>query len=98
MNDVFYVYILRSSANPEKVYVGFTNDLERRIREHNSGSQIYTRRYAPWALETYLTFSDRATATAFEKYLKSQSGRAFLHKRLLNRSISTDEGKSEARP
>ncbi len=77
------VYILRSVEHPDKVYVGYTTDLKRRFAEHNDGSQIYTRRYAPWQMVTYLVFTDRETARTFEKYLKSQSGRSFLHRRLI---------------
>jgi hypothetical protein len=36
----------------------------------------------PWELITYLAFKDKSTAQAFEKYLKSHSGKAFTNKRL----------------
>ncbi len=83
MYEKDYVYLLRSVNNPEKVYVGFTTDIDRRLNEHNSGSQIYSRRYAPWELLTYITFNERSLATSFEKYLKTSSGKAFLKKRLI---------------
>ena len=35
-----HVYILRSVDNPDKLYVGYTQDIDRRLQEHNSGSQI----------------------------------------------------------
>ncbi|HBC88343.1 MAG TPA: excinuclease ABC subunit C [Lentisphaeria bacterium] len=85
MNEKYYVYILRSVKSPDKVYVGCTENLSRRIQEHNSESQIYTKRYAPWELETYTVFSDSATAFNFEKYLKSSSGKAFISKHLLKK-------------
>ncbi len=78
-----YVYILRSIEHPDKVYVGYTNNIERRLNEHNSKTQIYSRRYAPWRLLTYVTFSDKPTAARFEKYLKTPSGKAFISKHLV---------------
>ena len=83
MNEIYYVYILRSINSPEKVYVGYTNNLNRRLKEHNAGSQTYSKRYAPWELITYTGFSKRETATKFEKHLKTPSGKAFLRKHLI---------------
>jgi putative endonuclease len=42
----------------------------------------HTSKYGPWRIKTYIAFSDEAQAVAFEKYLKSASGRAFAKKRL----------------
>jgi predicted GIY-YIG superfamily endonuclease len=42
----------------------------------------HTSKYKPWRVKTYLSFSDESRAIAFEKYLKSPSGRAFAAKRL----------------
>ncbi len=83
MKKEYFVYILRSLDFPDKFYVGYTNDVRRRLEEHNSGSQIYSRRYAPWQIVTYITFTDCQIARRFEKYLKTPSGKAFLGKRLV---------------
>jgi len=77
---MYYVYILTSESMPGKTYVGMTNNPDRRLEEHNSGSQIYTRRYAPWKKLSTVSFPSRQKAAAFEKYLKSPSGKAFLVK------------------
>ena len=77
-----YVYILRSLQDPERYYVGVTSDLRSRIKKHNAGDVSHTSKYAPWELKTYIAFSDEKEAFAFEKYLKSPSGRAFTKKRL----------------
>lgn len=77
-----YVYILRSKDDPERHYVGVTLDLRSRLRRHNAGEVTHTAKYAPWAIKTCIAFSDEARAIAFEKYLKSPSGRAFSKKRL----------------
>ncbi|MGH6927663.1 MAG: GIY-YIG nuclease family protein, partial [Dongiaceae bacterium] len=77
-----YVYILQSVALPERYYVGITSDLHARLRKHNAGEVSHTSKYGPWAIKTYIAFSDERQAFAFEKYLKSASGRAFAKKRL----------------
>jgi predicted GIY-YIG superfamily endonuclease len=77
-----YVYILQSIKFPEKFYVGSTNDLKRRIDEHNQGKTIHSDKYAPWKLKTGLVFADEQKAVEFERYLKTSSGRAFAKKRL----------------
>ena len=68
--------------SPEHFYFGVTNDLRERVRKHNAGEVTHTAKYAPWAIKTYIAFSDEQQAFAFEKYLKSASGRAFAKKRL----------------
>ncbi len=77
-----YVYILQSVQSLERYYVGVTADLRARLRRHNAGEVTHTSKYAPWAVKTYVAFSDEKQAHAFEKYLKSPSGRAFAKKRL----------------
>jgi predicted GIY-YIG superfamily endonuclease len=77
-----YVYILRSIAFPDRYYVGVTADVSARLAKHNAGDVAHTSKYVPWQLKTYVAFSDKAQAYAFETYLKSGSGRAFAKKRL----------------
>ncbi len=77
-----YVYILRSIEIPQRYYVGFTRDLRSRLQKHNAGEVPHTSKYAPWEIKTYVAFSDETQAIAFERYLKSPSGRAFTKKRL----------------
>ena len=78
---ITYVYLLRS-ADGLHFYVGCTSDLRGRLAKHNAGEVPHTRKHAPWQLKTYLAFSDKAQAWAFEAYLKSASGRALAKKRL----------------
>jgi putative endonuclease len=77
-----YVYILRSLQHLDRYYVGVTGDLRARLTKHNAGEVPHTSKYAPWVIKTYIAFSDEKKAFAFEKYLKSASGRAFAKKRL----------------
>ena len=77
-----YVYILQSLQHLDRYYVGVTAHLRARLTKHNAGEVSHTSKYAPWAIKTYIAFSDEKQAFAFEKYLKSASGRAFAKKRL----------------
>ena len=79
---MWYVYLLRSEDADSQRYVGMTGDLRRRLAEHNAGKSAHTSKFAPWRIETYLAFSDKNKAAAFERYLKSGSGHAFANKRL----------------
>jgi predicted GIY-YIG superfamily endonuclease len=78
---MIYVYILQSQVEPERYYVGITEDLRARLRVHNSGNVSHTSKYKPWGVNTYIGFTDKDRAFSFEKYLKSRSGRAFAKKR-----------------
>jgi putative endonuclease len=71
------------STKPGKLYLGWTADLRRRLQEHNWGMSPHTAEYRPWEVAWYAGFLSEEAARAFERYLKSGSGRAFLRKRLL---------------
>lgn len=73
----YFVYILKSLV-ANKSYVGMTNDLTRRLDEHNSGKHFYTKRYCPWVMIYSEEYDSLKGARAREKYLKSASGRKFL--------------------
>ena len=79
-----YVYILQSLSFSDKHYVGCTNNVVERLKRHNaSQSESQSRHssmYGPWKVVVQIGFEDRAKAFAFEKYLKSGSGRAFAKK------------------
>lgn len=77
-----YVYILQSTSDPERHYVGLTSDLRSRVARHNGGQVTPTSKHTPWTVKTYLGFDNEAQAVAFEAYLKTASGRAFAKKRL----------------
>ena len=76
-----FVYVLES-ANQQHWYFGVTDDIERRLAEHNAGKSIHTNKFKPWSLRLYVSFRNRIQAEDFEKYLKSHSGRAFMKKHL----------------
>jgi len=83
MQAFFYVYILVSEANETIHYTGVTRDLEPRKRsglEHNQGKCLYTAQHRPWRIEAAVAFRSEGKARAFEKYLKSGSGREFARR------------------
>jgi predicted GIY-YIG superfamily endonuclease len=77
-----YVYILQSIADQDHYYVGLTTDLRDRLQRHNAREVSHTSKHAPWRVKTYVGFADEMQASAFERYLKTASGRAFAKKRL----------------
>jgi putative endonuclease len=77
-----YVYILQSIPYPDRYYVGVTQDLASRLKKHNAGQVPHTSKFMPWQIKTAVALRDKSQAVAFEKYLKSPSGRAFAKKRL----------------
>jgi len=79
---MWYVYLLESESTLGQRYVGLTSEPKQRLADHNSGKSAHTSKYMPWKLVTYVAFSDRQKAEAFERYLKSGSGHAFARKRL----------------
>jgi predicted GIY-YIG superfamily endonuclease len=80
---MFYVYILQSIHYPHQTYIGRTTDLNRRLVDHNTGTTSHTARYRPWRFRLHVGFENEDKAYAFERYLKTASGRAFANKRLL---------------
>jgi putative endonuclease len=80
MARFFYVYILVSETDPSIHYTGVTRDLSARLQDHNRGGSSNTAKYRPWKLETTIAFRSEAKARAFEKYLKTGSGREFARR------------------
>jgi predicted GIY-YIG superfamily endonuclease len=72
-----YVYFLQSISGPDKRYVGITTDLNKRLKEHNTGKSSHTTKFKPWKVVVAIRFADDLKAETFEKYLKSGSGHAF---------------------
>ena len=81
MDFPYTVYILLCADGHK--YVGCTNDLDERLRRHQAGAVHYTSDKLPVQCIASFGFLDKYKAFAFEKYLKSASGRAFMSKRLI---------------
>ena len=80
---MYHVHLLRSESYPRQPYVGLTSSLKERIKEHNEGRSPHTAKFRIWILLAYFAFTEEKTAIAFEKYLKSGSGRAFMRRHFL---------------
>jgi predicted GIY-YIG superfamily endonuclease len=78
-----YVYIIQSISFPKQLYTGFSENINDRLSEHNSGKSVHTNKFKPWKMIYYCTFEDKKKTLDFEKYLKSASGIAFRNKRLI---------------
>ena len=72
-----FVYVLESVVTPGRHYVGLTANVSKRLDAHNAGMSPYSARFRPWRLRVAIEFSEESGAVAFEKHLKSPSGRAF---------------------
>ena len=76
-----YVYTLLSDKDG-KLYTGSTNDLKRRLREHESGNVSSTKSRRPLRLIYYEACINQEDARKREKYLKSGMGNKSLRNRL----------------
>jgi putative endonuclease len=72
-----YAYRLRSVDFPERRCTGSTQDLRERLATHNRGEVPSAAPHRPWRIEVAVAFRDREKSLAFERYLKSHSGRSF---------------------
>ena len=78
---MFYTYVLISESD-NKHYIGFTEDLAKRIEEHNNGLVDSTKNRRPLRLVYFEACLDRSKAIAREKYFKTGFGRRFIKQRV----------------
>ncbi len=78
---MFYNYILQSKKN-KGLYVGYTVDLRKRLKEHNQGLNKATKPYRPWELIYYEACLNENDARRRENYLKTSQGQRLLKRRL----------------
>lgn len=88
---MYVTYVLYNEL-VDKIYVGHTDDLEKRIHQHNDpnftfyGKNAYTKRFKGlWKLVYKEDYETRTEARKRETQLKSSRGRDFIHKRILGR-------------
>lgn len=79
----YYVYILQSLKN-NSLYIGYTSDLRKRLKEHNFGKNKVTKPFRPYKLIFYEAFLNKVDAKNREKYLKSGYGRRTIKTMLFN--------------
>lgn len=70
----YYTYILQSQKN-NSLYIGYTSDLRKRLKQHNSGESQATKPFRPYKLIFYEAFLNRTDAKNREVYLKGGYGR-----------------------
>lgn len=71
---MYEVYVIYSSIF-ERYYVGITNNLDVRIKQHNSGKAKSTKAYIPWKVVLTEDYETRSAARKREIYIKSAAGR-----------------------
>ena len=81
---MFTVYVLHSQRF-DKIYIGFTSDIEKRLFAHNHPSNKgWTKSFQPWEIIYSEEFETKEEAMDREKQLKSYRGREFIRKRIPN--------------
>ena len=80
---MFYIYILQSIKN-KNLYIGYTSDLVKRLKEHNQGLNFSTKPHRPWKVVYYEACIIKSDALRREKYLKTTQGGKMLKIRLKN--------------
>jgi len=82
---MFYVYVLKSKIF-NKIYIGYTSELKGRLEAHNHiSNKGWTKAFKPWELVYSEEYNTKIDAMKREKQLKSQKGREFIHKEILNK-------------
>src|SRR5688572_2461545 len=82
---MYTVYVLYS-ARFNKIYIGYTTDLESRFISHNElGIKGWTIRFRPWEILHTENFESKSNAMKREKQLKSAAGREFIWQLVLNK-------------
>jgi len=85
-SNIYFVYAIESQLD-FRIYVGFTDNIRRRINEHNDGLTKSTKGYRPWKLVYCERVTGRLMARQREKYLKSGYGKELLKKLLRSEPI-----------
>ena len=81
MDKYFHVYVLHSEKDGN-FYVGFTNNLKRRLEEHNEGKVNSTKNRLPMKLVYWEGCLNQTDTTDREKYLKTAWGKRYIKNRL----------------
>ncbi|MBU1177993.1 GIY-YIG nuclease family protein [Patescibacteria group bacterium] len=80
---MYYVYVLKCDKD-DRLYVGYSGNLEKRIKEHGDGKVKSTKHRGKLELIYYEAFTSQKDATKKEKYYKSCAGRKYIGRHLKN--------------
>jgi putative endonuclease len=86
---MFYVYYLVSKLDLTQHYTGYTENIQVRIEQHNSGLVLSTKPYRPWELVFYEAYKSKKDAKRRELYFKTTKSRKALKLMLKNSLNST---------
>jgi putative endonuclease len=78
---MFYSYVIKSLKSGI-LYKGSTEDLNRRLEEHNAGLSNYTSKHIPWELVLFESFETRTEALKREKWYKTGVGREWINNKI----------------
>ncbi|HOJ16778.1 MAG TPA: GIY-YIG nuclease family protein [Caldisericia bacterium] len=79
----YYVYVLQSEIDG-KFYVGYTENLKQRLKEHDNEKVIFTKKRRPLKLVYFEFCLNKSDAINREKYLKTAWGKRYIKNRLKN--------------
>ena len=84
---MYFLYILKS-IKYKKTYVGMTNNVQRRLSEHNKGECHFTKKYAPWVIIYTEILTNQEEAHKRERYFKSSVGRRWMKAKFNNADVA----------
>lgn len=91
----YYIYVLRSLKD-NKFYTGYSNNLRKRIQQHQKGLVQSTKHRLPVELIYFEGCNNQQDATKREKYLKTTYGKRYLKNRMVNYLDNIPEGESRS--
>ena len=91
---MFFVYVLRSTID-QKLYIGYTRDIKKRLNDHNSGCVSSTKARKPLELIFKEAYGIKQEAQKRERFLKSGAGHEYIGKKLL-RSLKSEDSRGGA--
>ena len=91
---MFFVYVLRSTID-QKLYIGYTRDIKKRLNDHNSGRVSSTKARKPLELIFKEAYGIKQEAQKRERFLKSGAGHEYIRKKLL-RSLKSEDSRGGA--
>ena len=84
---MFFVYILEAEKS-KRYYIGQTQNLLARVKQHNEGKSLSTKTYIPWQLKWWKEFESRSETIRMERILKSKKKRTLLEKFVVENNFS----------
>ena len=86
---MYYIYILYSSS-ADKFYIGYTDNPERRLNEHNTSEHsTFTSKFRPWIMKAIYECSEsRQIAINIERLIKRQKSRSLIEKMVRGEKLS----------